>query len=386
MGSVFRRGQAWYIRYDLPPGPDGKRRARMVSCRGMTRRQAEAELARIQTEIHGRRHIEESRLTLSEYLDRYIRDCASREQSPAAAETTARFLRLYIRPRLGHFLLSHLDPLHIQACYNELSDRGGIHAQPLAPKTIRNAAGALHRALDQAVRWRLIPINPADKLSLPHRNPSTRRAADLHETASLIEALAHSSYRLPILVALYTGMRRGEIVGLRWEDFDADVNLLRVARSIGHTTALGPFVKEPKTAAGVRALLIPPELVRELQTHRKGQIERASQSSEVFVDHGWIFPDPAGELMSPGRLGKAFGRLARAANIQLSLHELRHTQATILFANGIQDKLVSERLGHASVTITKDLYTHLIADLQRPAVDAVVNFIAAARKLANSGQ
>ncbi len=388
MGIVRKRGKYYHIRYELP-GPGGKRRQVWRSCRDLTRglsdakarRVAEAELARIESEIRGCRHIEECRYTLAQFCVLYLEDCAKVGLSPATVETARNYIRRHINPAMGHCLLRAIRPLQVQQFYNSLE---------LAPKTVRNIAAQLHRIFHQAVIWGFLATNPADRLTLPKLKRSTKRAATIEEIAKILGRIEHSRYRLPILVILETGMRRGEVLGLRWEDLEdwpdatLDLGVINVSRAIGYTKDLHAYGKETKNDAGARPVLISADLLRELREHRAKQARKASDCRDVFEDRGWMFPDDWGELAKPPQLGKEFSRLARSVGVDLTIHELRHTQVSVLVQAGLLNKSIADRLGH-SVEVMDRVYTHIGADQQRHAVEVITALLDRARRLSETG-
>jgi len=180
----------------------------------------------------------------------------------------------------------------------------------------------------------------------------------------------NTKYRIPILIVLATGMRRGEVLGLRWEDFNSQKRVLAVRRSLSQTRT-GVSVKEPKSGRA-RAVMVPRFLVDELLRHREEQRRhKAILRDDYTPDDGWVCADETGRPFAPKWLGNQFRRLARSANVDVTLHGLRHTQATVLIMSGVPVKVVSERLGHSTVNITQDIYAHVLPHMQEQAVEVL---------------
>jgi integrase len=380
MGKVVRRGKHWCIRLNLPAGPDGKIPQRRISCRGLTKREAEARLAELTAQVNGGQYIEPARLDLAAYLDQWVTECAVHQLSPNTLETDTTFIRTQIVPRLGHIQLGRLNPLAVQDWVNTIAKEGKRDGGPLAPKTVRNVHNVLRAALKQAVAWQLIARNPADGIALPRNDRPRKRAATPAEVSILLHRIQRSRYRLPTLVALFTGMRRSEVCGLRWEDMfevaiaGQEFQAFRVRRAIAVTTALGAFVKETKTIAGERAVLIPHSLAAELREHRKRTMVEASESADPDMDRGWLFhAKVGGGPLNPVLFGKEFIRLARAVDLPLGLHAFRHTNATELHSEGIDRLTAARRLGH-SPEVMESIYTHVDVRMQRAAAEAMDSF------------
>lgn len=387
MGIFFRdkTTKVWKIRWDDPPGPNGERRQRTMSCRklGNTREIAKAELARIETEINQKTYVTQSKKTLSDLLDRWLTDCAPEVHAPTTLEVDRRCIETHIRPALGGMPLQAIQPLDVQDfCSKTLRKR-----KKLSPKTIRNVISVLRSVLRQGVLWKMIPSNPALGVVLPRVTKSQKRAATETEVGLLLEKIERSRFRMPFLIGLHTGMRSGEIAGLRWEDLaELDFegrkrHVLYVRRAAAFTKELGAFVKETKTAAGFRAVLIGDELAEELRQHRMKQMRMASDPQCSYVDQGWICPVSTGALMKPRKLGQAFRYLADRLGISLTIHELRHTQVSILASRGVYGQLISDRVGHVNQGVTQ-MYTHTTVEMQDVAVDVMTSFLAEARAAA----
>jgi len=378
MGTVSRRGNQWTIRLDLPPGPDGKRRRRRVSCKGLTKREAEAKLVQIQSQIQGNRYVEPSTLTLADFLA----DWLDSRRDQLALRTIERYTELvnsHIVPALGSIALANLRPLHLQTLYASALKHGRLDgAGGLSPKTVHHIHGVLHAALAQALRWQALSVNPAAQVEPPSVPRSTARDARPDEIALLLPAIERSRYRLPILIALGTGLRRGEICALRWEDVSemdyiaAGVRrrgcVLSVRRAAVQTSDGAVTIKQTKTGRA-RAVLLPEFLVSELHQVREAESHAVKPN---LTD--WICTTPAGEPIPPKWLGNQFSRLARSAGLQISLHSLRHTQSTVLLMSGLPVNVVSERAGHANASTTLDIYAHVALANQQPAVEVLNAF------------
>lgn len=346
-GGIVKRGNVYYIRYDLPRGADGRRRQRMLACPGLNKKQAEERLRQTLSQIHNGTYADPSAITLGQYLDDWLERQQSR-LSPSSVESYGGYIRRHIAPTLGQTPLGKLTPAAIQSLYTKLG-------RTLAPKTIVTLHGMLHSALRQGCRLQMLPRNPSDYIELPRVTRSDVQTASLEDIARLRTALEGTAYYLPVLVIIATGMRRGEVLGLRWEDYNPTARTLVVRRSAARMKGK-TYVKATKTGASRVVLL--PQFVADKLSQRQ-----AEATSE------WVFPNRFGWVYNPEAFGVAFRAIADRAGVSVTLHGLRHTQATLLIMAGVPVKVVSERLGHSTVKVTQDIYAHVLPHMQSEAAD-----------------
>ncbi|HEY3379144.1 MAG TPA: site-specific integrase, partial [Armatimonadota bacterium] len=269
----------------------------------------------------------------------------------------------------GHYPLEKLMPLDIQRLYTELQRAGSNHhtkGQPLSAKSIKNIHSVLRKALAQVVRWRLLVQNPAEAVSLPRCTRPTTTALNPTELQRLMLAItpAESPWRIPLLIAIGTGMRRGEIRALQWQDFDPEQRLLVVRRALSPVTNSQIVVKGTKTGK-IRVVALNDSLVQALNQHR--------DTTKFNTPRDWICCRENGDYHRPVSFSRDFTQLMGTLKLKITLHGLRHTHATALLAAGIPVKVISERLGHASVIITQDIYAHVLPTMQREAADVMEN-------------
>ena len=347
-GYLRKRGaRSWQIVYDVPRGADGKRRQRFETVRG-NKRQAEARLAQALDAISRDRYFSPTSITLGDFLDQFLRDYAEVNCRPRTVQGYRDIIERHLTPGLGHVRLSRLAAHDIQGYYAGKL-RGG-----LSPLTVKHHHGVLHRALEIAVIWELLERNPSHRITLPAVGPSPARALAPEEVRRLLDAARPTAYHLPIHLALYTGLRRSELLGLCWRDVDMEDRLLRVGRTMLYLKGKGHVWSEPKTRGSRRLVALPEATALLLRAHReRGLVDEVGQIC--------AFPD--GNLMKPDTLTNAFIRLARACGLEgVRFHDLRHTHATLLLGTGTPMHVVQSRLGHQSITTTVDIYGHVLAE------------------------
>ena len=364
-GSIQKRGKgSWRLVFDLERDHAGTRKQKTVTFRG-TKRDAEAELSRILAEIKNGGFIEPSTLKVSVYLDRWL-EMVVQTTSTKTFERYSEICRNHLVPALGCINLQKLKPLHIQEAYTGFLKSGRRDGNGgLSPRTVLHHHRVFKRALKQAVRWQLINTNPADAVEPPRVSRKEVKFLDMAETATLLRATEGRTIYPIVLLAVTTGMRRGEVLGLRWKDLDLDKGFLQVSQTLEQTRMRGLRAKEPKSKASQRRISLPPMTVHALRRHM-------TERSEIFLrlgvgrrNDGLVFLTPEGKPRSPRALTKEFDRLVRRLDIpRITFHGLRHTHITHLLMDGEPIKVVSERAGHASVSITLDVYGHVLPDRQ----------------------
>jgi integrase len=344
----------WAIVIDVRDPQTGKRKRRWHSFAG-TKRQAQIECARLISERQDGAAVDPSRITLAAFLDRFERDWVAVHVSPHSAGRYQGALG-HVRRELGDRQLQKLRAADIAGLYATLSRAG------LAPRTIRLIHTVLHRALGQAKTWGVIRDNPADYAKAPKAPDQETEMLQPDQARELLDRLRGRPLYLLASLALATGMRRNEMLGLRWRDVDLDAGKLTIEQSLEQTPAHGIRIKAPKTRKGRRTISLPASTVTELRDHWRAQQEqrlalglgRAPADTPVLATYD-------GKPQSPNAVTKAWPVAMAAIGMSgVTLHSLRHTHASTLIASGVDILTVSRRLGHSSPTITLGVYGHLV--------------------------
>ena len=375
-GHVRKRGkESWAIVLDLGRDANGKRRQKWHSVKG-TKRDAEREMARLVNSLNVGDYIEPSKIRVSEFLTKWLADYAKANVSPKTYERYEQIIDSSIAPKLGAHRLADLRPMHIQGFYSEAmregrrDGKGGLSAQ-----TVLHFHRLLHKALAQAVKWQLLARNPADAVDPPKPEKKSMRALDEGETAELLRYVEGSPLYMPVLLAVTTGLRRGEILALRWRDIDMDKALATVTRSLEQTKE-GLRFKRPKTERSSRNVALPSFAVEALKRYRVEQATHRLKLGPVYEDQDLICARDDGAAIPPNTLSTNFASTIRRSTMShVRFHDLRHTHATQLLKHGVHPKVVSERLGHSKIGITLDTYSHVMPGMQEDAaskMDAVL--------------
>ena len=369
-GHIRQRGKgSWAIVLDLGRDANGKRRQKWHAVHG-TKRDAQRELTRLLHEMNTGAYVEPTRMQVRDYLEKWL----AHARTKVAGKTYERYgqiVQQHLMPALGHHPLAKLQPLHIQQYYSDalenarLDDKGGLSAQ-----TVLHHHRVLHRALRQAVQWLLLARNPADAVEPPRPERKQIPTLDEREAAALLASLKDTQLYEPTLIALTTGMRRGELLALRWQDIDLDAGTVSVRQSLQQTRE-GVTVKEPKSGKG-RTVALPAIAVQCLRRVKVKQAEMRLALGPAYQDSGLAFARTDGRMWEPNSFSSAFAAKVRRSGLpHVSFHALRHAHATILLKRGTNPKVVSERLGHARVGTTLDIYSHVLPGMQEEAAQRI---------------
>ena len=317
--------------------------------------------------------IKTERITLNEYLDKWLESAVSVRVRPNTLFDYKKHLRLHVKPYLGHYRLDALRPLHIQGLNTKLQQRG------LSISTIKKAHVILFSALNQAVKWRMLSFNPAvgAEVSRGDRNASQNaqrqmRTLTLEQASHFLATLSGDAYYALFLLALIGGLRPEEYLGLRWRDCQLANGVIAIRTVlIRRMDGKGWYFGEPKTKRSRRSVPLPASLITALIAHKKRQDEWKQKAGLSYTDYDLVFTTKSGLPIDRRNLRESFQRRLKAAGLPstIRLYDLRHSCASLLLMANEHPKVVSERLGHNSVAITLDVYSHVLPTMQQAASD-----------------
>jgi integrase len=373
-GHIRRRGaSSWELKFDIAPDPlTGKRRTRTQSFKG-NKKDAQIKLAALVTENARGDFVDTSKTTVSEFIERWIRDWAASHVSEKTLERYAELLRNHVGANIGSVRIQKLSALHLNELYGKLL-RETKDRPALAPRTVGHVHRVTHRALGHAQRWGLVQQNVAELVTPPRVAATELEILAPADVQTVLRGLKGRSIYSVCVAALATGMRRGELLALRWCDVDLDGAALQVEQSIEQTKAHGLRFKAPKTKHGRRRITLPPSAVAELREHWKAQQEaRLRLGMGKAPPDSLVFPKWDFSPRSPNSLTKEWREaVARTKGVPaVTLHSLRHTHASHLIAAGLDVLAISRRLGHGSPTITLSIYGHLFPNADDRAASAI---------------
>jgi integrase len=292
---------------------------------------------------------------LGEYLNRWLNGSVKGSVKAKTFNDYEWLVRKHIAPALGRIRLESLSPIHLQRLYQAKLEAG------LSPSTVRHLHVVLHRALDQALRWGLVPRNVSEAVDLPKLQKKEIRPLSADEARRLLEAARGDRLEALYMLAIHCGLRQGELLGLRWENLDLETGTLQVRRTLT-TTKGGPRFTAPKTAKSRRSIKLTAGAVDALRRHHDRQFAESTRLTGLWQDYGLVFATTTGTPLNPSNLTSRFFKplLKRAGLPDVRFHDLRHTCATLLLSKGVHPKLVQELLGHATIAITLDTYSHVL--------------------------
>ena len=315
---------------------------------------------------------EDSRMTLGEWLDIWLAEYKEGTIRPSTMKCYRQFIDCYIKPQLGHKQVSLITSQDIQRMYRRLKEEGRIHEHSedgygLSDATVNHIHTMLHGAMKDAVQAHIIPKNPTEGPTAPRPNYKPKRILNEQELDTFMEFIRQDEIWYEFFYTeLMTGLRRGEICGLMWKDFDEKKGTLKVCRTL-HSKKMGVFaLGDTKTSKGTRTIILPPSIVELLRQRKKRAISQ------------WIFPHPTSPEL-PANPDSAYHRLKallkQAGLPDIRFHDLRHTFATHALASGVDAKTLSGILGHTNASFTLDTYTHVTSDMQQQASGIVGGFM-----------
>jgi integrase len=354
-GTISRRKDGrWEGRYYVPT-EDGPKRKVIY---GKTRAEVSEKLTKALSDCASGIVYDNENITIGEYLDVWLKGSVYGSVRQSTYDRDTNLVNNHIKPVLGSLKLKKLNSAHVQNFYRNRLDTG------LSASTVRKIHDILRRGLAQAVDWHLTQRNVADVVKPPRPVPKEIVALSTDETRRLLDAAAEDRLEALYVLAVHTGMRQGEMLALRWQDVDIENAVLSVRRTLtrrGGKVAFG----EPKTKKSRRSIRLTPQAVDALRAHLERQLRDMEILGDHYQDQGLIFTTDTGAPINPSNLRqRSFTPLLKRAGLpHMRFHDLRHTCATLLLSRGVHPKFVQELLGHATVAITLDTYSHVMPSM-----------------------
>jgi integrase len=353
-GSVYRRKSdgRWVGSLSLPDGTRkvfyGKKQSEVI-----------AKLDEAANDLRRGMLAVGSNTTLQEYLENWLENVHKPTIRLSTYLNYGKLLKNYLVPGLGKVKIHKLTPQQVQAFYSKKMSEG------LAPKTVNNIHGVLHKALDNAVKWNILPRNVCDAVTpprIPHKEQNVLTKQQAH---TLLEEVKAHRLEALLTLAITTDMREGELLALHWQDITFEDCSLQVKRAVSYLKGYGYVESEPKTAKGRRMIKLPVFVIDILIRHKAQQEEQRREVGSAWIDKGLVFTNAQGYYFSSSTLRKMFRRFLVSIGLpHMRFHDLRHSAATILLAMKVHPKVVQEILGHSQIAMTLDVYSHALPSMQ----------------------
>jgi len=363
-GHITQRSKDTYsIKISIGKDPaTGKYKSQWFTVKG-SKRDAEKRLSELLHQMDTGNYMKPGKTTVADYLDRWLTDYAKPNLSPRSYERYAGIIRQHLIPDFGNIQLSQLRPEHLQKHYSSRLNSG------LSARTVRYHHALIHIALQTAVKWGLVSRNVADAAEPPKFKRSQMQTWNEYEVNQFLEAAKDTQYYALFYTALFTGMRRSELLALRWQDIDFIYSQIYVCRSLHHLKDGSYVFTQPKSERSRRTIALPPSAFLVLSEYRKAKDTDALLLDKPITDTDLVFSN-LGKPLRPNTVTYAWARIAARAGVKvIRLHDARHTHASLMLKQGIHPKVVQERLGHASIQMTLDTYSHVAPGIQEAAAN-----------------
>ena len=362
-GYFRKRKDKWSFTMDVGINPQTGRRIQKTLSGFPTKKEAQVACAQMIHEIEMDEYKEPTKLTVKAFFSQWL-EAKKTSVSDVTYKNYDQFSRIHILPALGNLPLMKLTPMHINKLYSQL-----IEKKKLAPRTVKDIHVTIHNALKYAVLWGLLNKNVASLVIKPKIPRKNVKVWDLDEVKHFLNTTQDEPLHMGFLLALSTGMRQGEIFGLRWADINLEQKTLSISQTISHDGK--SFKSGAKTVSGNRLINIDQGTVQELQKQHQ-RIQHYKKENPEFKNYDLVVCTRNGTPFIPKNILRRYYILVRNAKVpKISFHDLRHTHASLLLKQGIHPKIVSERLGHADVRITLDTYSHLLPGLQEETAEKI---------------
>lgn len=357
-GSVFQRKDGrWVAQVRLESG-------KLKSSYHKSEKDANVTLRKMLHELERGTLATGPQQTLKTYLEQWLEQVLKPSvRSVGTYSMYQTVVQNHLVPSLGHIRLQRLTPQHVQTFYANKLKEG------LSSKRVRGIHAVFHKALENAVKWNLIGRNVCDLVEPPIPKRHEMQPLTQEQARCLLKAAHEHKLEALLTVAITTGMRRGELLGLHWQDIDLKVGTIHVQRSVNRFGKFGIVVSEPKTTKSRRKIVLPVFVSDILKQHREHQQEMKKEAGDLWREMDVVFSNRHGGYMEASVLYHMFKKLLKSAGLpNIRFHDLRHSAATILLGIGVHPKVVQELLGHSNVSMTLDVYSHVLPSMQQEAM------------------
>lgn len=367
-GSVTQRKDGrWEAKVSLPNG-------RRISRYGASKQEAREKLKEAQKQIDNGLDLSAPSVTMRDFLNTWLTTAAKPSIKTSTYETYESVVRVRLIPYIGDVKLLKLTPVRIQTLYATFSEGD----KKISNQSILHVHRVLSQALEQAVRWNLLPRNPCAGVTPPRPVANEMAVWTAEEANALLAATAEDPMHALFVLALSTGMRQGELLGLKWSDIDFEAGKLHIRRSVTRHKGEGLVFTQPKTSRSRRPIKLGRRAIDALKARRRIQVEQRLKVGPLWQEVDLVFSTAYGGPLESGWIYRIFRRTSENAGVsRIRFHDMRHTAATLLLSQNVHVKVVSEMLGHSNVSITLNTYSHFVPSLHDQAADVMDSLLTA---------
>ncbi|GAB6138012.1 tyrosine-type recombinase/integrase [Halanaerobaculum tunisiense] len=377
MAHLRKRGKnSWQICIEKGRDPITGKRKRIYKTVNGTKKEAEKEMHKLAHEVETGAYIEPSEMTVKDFLLQWFEDYCESNLAPSTLESYEIIIKSHLIPALGNIKVSDLEPMHIKRYQTHKLKKGRRDGKEggLSKRTVQYHHRVLSKALKHAVKWRVIDTNPAEVIEAPSPDTPEIKALTQEEVNKLLDKAEGWVYDL-IYIAVFTGMRRGELLAMRWNDIDFSEQIIQVKQSVTKVTGKDLEFRKPKTKSSIRPINVDDDIIKILNRRKKEQKQNKLRLGGKYnTKYNLVFCKVNGDPFLPQYATRKFNAVAEKADLEeFRLHDLRHTHATLMLKADVHPKIVQERLGHSSINQTLDTYSHVIPSMQKEAVKKLKN-------------
>jgi integrase len=376
-GSISKRKDGtWCAVLTLGLNPrTGKQKRKFYY--GRTQKEVKEKLARAQVEIQNGTFVDNHKITVGEWLNRWLEEYARPHIRPATWKSYEENIRLHINPAIGHIKLKDLKSSDLQRHYNDKFRNGRVDGTGgLSARSVQLIHAPIHAALKQAMNEGLIMRNVSEATKLPRGEKKDIKVLTPDEQGNFLTVLSNDRLGIVFLVDLGTGLRVSELLALQWQDVDLEAKTIRVHQALtrvrieGQPTKTALRFQPLKTANSKRSISLPEPVVIGLRHHKARQNEEKLRAGQGYTDHGLVFCSELGQPIDPRNLTRKLDQLLQKAGVpRTNMHALRHTYATRLLEKNEHPKVVQELLGHSQISLTLDTYSHVMPEIKQKAAE-----------------
>lgn len=377
MAHIRKRGDSWQICIESGRDPITGKRKRTYETVDGTKKEAKKRMHELAHKIETGQYIEPSELTLKEFLLKWLEDYCESNLAPSTFESYEMIIKTHLIPVLGNIKVENLEPMHVKRYQTHKLKSGRKDGKEggLSKRTVQYHHRVLSKALKHAVRWKVMDNNPCNYIDAPSPDKPEIHSLSQEQIDKLLNIAENWVYDL-IYIAVFTGMRRGEILALRWKDIDFKEKVIQVKQSVTKPTGKDLIFRQPKNKSSIRPINVDDGVIKILKRKRREQKENKLRAESKYNNEydNLVFRGAFGKPILPRRATRRFNLTAKKAELSdFRLHDLRHTHATLMLKAGVHPKIVQERLGHSTISQTLDTYSHVIPSMQKEAVQKLKN-------------